>query len=93
MGGQVKLAKDELEALFEAKVFAKGADKDGEGADGEADDGTGGGPGGGPRKKRVVVLLSANRSQTIGVLLSHLKAPAPARTRTLAPLALRVMRR
>ena len=30
---------------------------------------------GGPRKKRVVILLSANRSQTIGVLLSHLKMP------------------
>jgi len=27
----------------------------------------------GQRKKRVVILLSANRSQTIGVLLSHLK--------------------
>ncbi len=32
-------------------------------------------PAGGPRKKRVVILLSANRSQTIGVLLSHLKMP------------------
>jgi hypothetical protein len=30
---------------------------------------------GGKRKKKLVILLSANRSQTIGVLLSHLKMP------------------
>ena len=57
---QVTLPKEEIEALFEAKVFAKGADKDDEGGGGgEGDDG-GGGLGG------PVVLLSANR---IGVLL------------------------
>ena len=62
---------EEIEELFATKaVKAIG----GEGAnrgEGEEDDAVGTGP----RKKKVVILLSANRSQTIGVLLSHLKIP------------------
>ena len=71
---QVQLRREEIENLFEAKVSAKNLDKgDKDGGD-ELETLSFG-----PRKKRVVVLLSANRSQTIGVLLSHLKArPAAA---------------
>jgi len=68
---EVKLDTEEIEELFATKaVKAIG----GEGAnrgEGEEDDAVGTGP----RKKKVVILLSANRSQTIGVLLSHLKIP------------------
>jgi hypothetical protein len=65
----VMIRKEEIEQLFEAKVSAaKGSEKGEKGADDEHTTLSFG-----PRKKRVVVLLSANRSQTIGVLLSHLK--------------------
>jgi len=68
---EVKIDKDELENLFAAKTLAKEATTD---EAQEGDDAALGQPGG-LRKKRVVILLSANRSQTIGVLLSHLKIP------------------
>ena len=68
---EVDIDKDELEKLFAMRETGKGGldKKDPSGAD-EGDDLVG--PNG-QRKKRVVILLSANRSQTIGVLLSHLK--------------------
>ena len=65
---EVRLDKDEIEGLFAAKVAAAKKKE-------EEDDVEGEGVPGVPRKKRLVILLSARRSQTIGVLLSHLKIP------------------
>jgi hypothetical protein len=66
----VKIRREEIEDLFEVKVSSKSVEKGEKDTEGEQ-----AGISFGPRKKRVVVLLSANRSQTIGVLLSHLKIP------------------
>ena len=65
---EVRLDKDEIEGLFAAKVAAAKKKEEEEDVEGE-------GVPGAPRKKRLVILLSARRSQTIGVLLSHLKIP------------------
>jgi hypothetical protein len=67
---EVDIDKDEIELLFAMKESGKAGVKDPSGAGEVGDDLVG--PNG-QRKKRVVILLSANRSQTIGVLLSHLK--------------------
>ena len=66
----VNIDKNEIEALFAMKESGKIAIKAGK----ETNEDEEVGPNG-QRKKRVVILLSANRSQTIGVLLSHLKVP------------------
>ena len=71
---EVDIDKDEIEILFAMKESGKPGVKDPSGAGEGGDDLVG--PNG-QRKKRVVILLSANRSQTIGVLLSHLKVSAP----------------
>lgn len=66
---EVPLPLDEIEEIFAAKQV-KDIKKAAEEAEEEGEEGEGG-----TRKKKVVILLSANRSQTIGVLLSHLKMP------------------
>ena len=62
---QVQLRRQEMEQLCEAKISAKNLNKgDKEGGD-ELETVSFG-----PRRKRCVMLLSANRSQTIAVLLN-----------------------
>ena len=67
---QVDIDKDEIERMFAMKESGKAVGPKESAGDGDDVVGPNG-----QRKKRVVILLSANRSQTIGVLLSHLKVP------------------
>jgi len=64
---EIGLEIEQVETLFGVKVVAKDLHKD---------DDLDSSNNAGPRRKKAVILLSANRSQTIGVLLSHLKIPS-----------------
>eukprot|EP00960_Hanusia_phi_P016471 485427-Hanusia_phi.AAC.1 len=71
----IALELEQVETLFGVKVIAKDVQKVLSVTSQLLEDDLDPSNNAGPRRKKAVILLSANRSQTIGVLLSHLKIP------------------